>query len=83
MTNNIVIKAEKDQAEKSDIEAAMKRNWFFHNQDIKVSVSGNKVTLNGRVNSFYAKDEAEQIAWNAAGICAVANDIVIVNAYAD
>ena len=83
VSNKIVIKAEKDEVEKKDIESALKRNWYFNDQDIEVSVSGNNVKIKGRVNSYYAKDEAEQIAWNAPGVSTVDNEIIIVNDYAD
>jgi osmotically-inducible protein OsmY len=78
VTNNIKIKAEKnDEIEKEEIERALMRNWSIDNQDIRVEVSGNKVTLNGTVHSLYQKDEAGQIAWNAPGVWNVANELVI------
>jgi osmotically-inducible protein OsmY len=83
LSNNIRIKSEKDTIEKKDIEAALKRNWYFNDQDIEISVTGNNVKLTGRVSSYYAKDEAEQIAWNAPGVATVDNEIIIVNDYAD
>jgi osmotically-inducible protein OsmY len=78
VTNNISIKSEKDDSvEKEDIESAIGRNWSVDDEDIEVSVSGNKVTLNGTVSSFYQKDEAERIAWNAPGVWSVDNELVI------
>jgi len=78
VTNNIIIKSEThDEVEKSDIENALERNWSIDDQDISVKVSGNKVTLNGTVESFYQKDEAERIAWNAPGVWSVDNELVI------
>jgi len=78
VTNNITIKSEThDDVEKSDIENALERNWSIDDQDISVKVSGNKVTLNGTVESFYQKDEAERIAWNAPGVWSVDNELVI------
>lgn len=78
VTNNITIKSEtKDAVEKRDIENALERNWSIDEHDIKVKVAGNKVTLNGRVDSFYQKDEAERIAWNAPGVWSVDNELVI------
>jgi osmotically-inducible protein OsmY len=78
ITNNITIKSRNlDQIEKKDIERAFVRNWSVESQDIKVNVSGNKVTLNGTVHSFYQKDEAGRIAWNAPGVCDVDNELII------
>jgi osmotically-inducible protein OsmY len=76
--NNITIRSEsKDEIEKKDIESALGRNWSIDNQDIQVKVSGNKVTLNGTVHSFYQKDEAGRIAWNAPGVWLVENELAI------
>jgi len=52
-------------------------NWSIDDDDIRVKVSGNRVTLNGTVNSFYQRDEAERIAWNAPGVSSVDNELVI------
>jgi osmotically-inducible protein OsmY len=76
--NNIKIKSETaDAIEKKDIENALVRNWSTDDQDIRVKVSGNRVTLNGTVDSLYQKDEAERIAWNAPGVWTVDNELVI------
>ncbi|HEX7413057.1 MAG TPA: BON domain-containing protein [Bacteroidia bacterium] len=78
VTNNITIKSSvHDEIEKRDIELALGRNWAINDQDIHVSVLGHKVTLIGKVSSFYQKDEAERIAFNAPGVWAVDNELVI------
>jgi osmotically-inducible protein OsmY len=78
VTNNIKIKPNtQDAIEKINIEHALARNWAVDDEDIKVRVSGNKVTLNGTVHSFYQKDEAGRIAWNAPGVSTVDNELVI------
>jgi osmotically-inducible protein OsmY len=78
VTNNIIIKSDtKDMLEKEAIESALMRNWSIDDDDIEVQVNGNKVTLNGTVRSFYEKDEAERIAWNAPGVWNVDNELVI------
>jgi len=80
--NNITIQPEShDEVEKKGIERALERNWSIGDQDIQVKVSGSKVTLNGTVHSFYERDEADRIAWNAPGVCIVDNELVIE--YAD
>lgn len=82
VTNYIKIKPEtNDEIEKKNIENALERNWAINDINIKVSVTGNKVTLNGKVESFYQKDEAERIAWNATGVSSVENNLYIE--YAD
>jgi osmotically-inducible protein OsmY len=78
LTNNIKIETDNaDDIEKKDIERAIDRNWAMNNQDIQVYVSGNKVTLNGTVHSFYQKEEAERMAWNAPGVWTVNNELLI------
>lgn len=78
VTNNITIKTNlHDAIEKMDIERALSRNWSIDAEDIKVAVSGNHVTLNGIVDSIYQKDEAGRIAWNAPGVRAVDNELII------
>lgn len=78
VTNKIKIKSEThDEIEKMDIKNALRRNWSIHDEDIEVKVSGNRVTLNGTVNSFYQRDEAERIARNAPGVWTVDNELVI------
>ena len=83
VSNNIRIKSEVDVVEQKDIEAALKRNVSFDNQDIEVIVLDKNVKLTGRVYSYYAKDEAERMAWNTRGVCTVENELIIVNNYAD
>jgi osmotically-inducible protein OsmY len=76
--SNIKIKSDThDAIEKADIECALERNSSIDDLGIQVDVAGNNVTLKGIVNSFYAKDEAEQIAWNAPGVWTVDNELVI------
>ena len=76
--NNITVENESvDNVEKADIEKAISLNWSVSNQDIVVSVTANRVTLNGSVASLYQKEEAGRIAWNAPGVWSVQNDIEI------
>ena len=76
VSNDIKIKAEtQDQIEKKDIENALARNWSLDRHHIQVKVSGNNVTLSGTVDSWYQKDEAGRIAWNAPGVLAVNNEL--------
>jgi osmotically-inducible protein OsmY len=78
LTNNIIIETDSaDDIEKAAIERAIARNWAMNNQNVQVYVSGNKVTLDGIVHSFYQKEEAERMAWNAPGVWAVNNELII------
>ena len=78
VSNNIKIKTHKDDVlEKADIESALERNWSVSNQDIQVKVSGHKATLTGTVDSWYQKDEASRIAWNAPGVWSVDNELLV------
>lgn len=76
--NDIKIEAEVyDQIEKEAIEKAFECSWSINNDDIKVEVEGNEVTLSGIVDSYYVKEEAERIAWNAHGVTAVNNELIV------
>jgi osmotically-inducible protein OsmY len=78
LTNDIRVTAETtDEIEKKDIENALKRSWSMDGLDVQVRVAGNAVILNGTVDSFYQKDEAVRMAWNAPGVCKVNNELVI------
>lgn len=78
LTNNIQISPETHNGiEKEDIERALGCNWLMDDQDIQVEVSGKNVTLNGVVNSYFQKYEAERIAWCAPGVCTVNNELAI------
>ena len=78
VSNNITIKSEThNEVEKKDIESALKRTWSIDDRDIKVKVTGHTVTLTGMVNSWYQKDEASRVAWNAPGVWVVENELVV------
>lgn len=78
VSNNIKIKSvTQDEIEKKDIESALARNWSLQDLDIQVKVSGTKVTLTGNVESWYQKNEAGRIAWNAPGALSVDNELII------
>jgi osmotically-inducible protein OsmY len=83
VSNNIKIKSEShDTVEETDIENALKRNWSIYYTDITVKVVGHKATLTGTVNSTYQREEAGRIAFDAAGIWTVNNELVVDYDYA-
>ncbi len=78
VTNDITIRSESmESVEKAGIVSALKRNWAFHENDIRVKVSGHHATLSGTVDSLYQKTQAGSIAWNAPGIWAVDNELIV------
>jgi osmotically-inducible protein OsmY len=78
ITSNIkIISKNADKIEKAAIENALSRNWSINDNDIEVKVKANEVTLSGVVDSYYQKDEAERIAWNAPGVWSVNNELAV------
>jgi osmotically-inducible protein OsmY len=77
VTNNITIVSDHSEIEKKDIEYALARNWAINELGVKVTVSGNQVTLSGVVHSLYQKDQAEIISWNAKGVKSVVNELYV------
>jgi osmotically-inducible protein OsmY len=78
VSNNITIKSEtEDRIEKKDIENAFRRNWSLDEKNITVKVLEHKVTLTGSVDSWYQKDEAARIAWNAPGVWEIDNKLAV------
>jgi osmotically-inducible protein OsmY len=78
VSNTITIKTEtQEKIEKKDIESGLRRNWSIDGKNIAVKVSGHEATLTGTVSSWYQKDEAGRIAWNAPGVWAVDNELVV------
>jgi osmotically-inducible protein OsmY len=78
VSNDITVKPRTEDAiERADIESALKRNWSVSGKDIRVAVSGHKATLTGTVDSWYEKEEAGRIAWNAPGVWNVGNELIV------
>jgi osmotically-inducible protein OsmY len=77
ITDNITIEASDDQVEEEAIEKALRRNWFIDDSEIEVHVSNHDVTLTGSVESWYERNKAARIAWNAPGVWSVNNQLVV------
>ncbi|TFF37496.1 BON domain-containing protein [Mucilaginibacter psychrotolerans] len=77
-TNNLVIAPETAAAlEKRTIEHALLRYSATVDQNIRVNIEANTITLNGTVQSYYQKEEAEKIAWNTPGVMLVKNELIV------
>jgi len=77
-TNAIRIQPDSsDEIEQQAIQRAIRRSSSMDDQDIHVYVKENHVTLDGVVNSYFQKEEAERIAWSAPGIATLKNELSI------
>jgi hyperosmotically inducible protein len=59
------------------IEMALRRHADIEAQNVRVTVSGNTVELDGTVNSWSEKAAIETAAWSAAGVTTVKDRITI------
>jgi osmotically-inducible protein OsmY len=59
------------------IKAAFKRNAEFEAKNVVVTTDGGKVTLSGRVDSYYERTLAETTAWSAPGVTHVHDQITV------
>jgi len=76
--NNIIIKSSGiEEVSKINIERALERNLYINDRHIRVNVSGSEVKLEGTVGSWYEKDEAARISWNAPGVSSVENELIV------
>jgi osmotically-inducible protein OsmY len=64
---------------KTAIEAAVLRNAQLVSREITVDVTGSEVTLGGTVRSFAERRQAEYVAWSAAGVTGVTNDLAVTS----
>jgi osmotically-inducible protein OsmY len=62
---------------KTAIEDALRRNAELEDRDVKVSVAGNRVTLEGRVASWRARRVVEDAAWSVAGVTEVTDQLIV------
>jgi osmotically-inducible protein OsmY len=78
LTNNLELVPEtRDHLEKRIIEHALLRYSATVGQNIRVKVEDNMIYLNGTVESIYQKEQAEKNVWNAPGVLAVKNELII------
>jgi osmotically-inducible protein OsmY len=77
--NNITLKSQPQPADvKARIESALKRSAELDGNTIRVSVSGETVILDGTVDSWAARDTAEDAAWAAPGVRAVEDRLSVI-----
>ncbi len=59
------------------IEAAFKRSANFNAKQVHVTVDNGNVTLEGNLPTWTERDTASRVAWNAAGVMTVNNQIMV------
>lgn len=63
---------------KKRIEDALHRSAELEAQNVKVSVKGDTVTLEGRVQAYFERELAERAAWTAPGVKHVVDHLLVV-----
>ena len=82
VTNLITIKPKVVASEiETSIEAAFERNALLDAEGVHVETSGNKVTLSGTVRNYAERDEAQRVAWAAAGVYSVDNLLTVESSW--
>lgn len=72
-----IISPAQEKIETEAIEQALQRSVLTGDQEIHVKVSGNTITLTGKVNSLFQKGEAERITRNTPGIKSITNQLFV------
>jgi osmotically-inducible protein OsmY len=65
--------------DKDAVEAAIRRNLPMYARAIAVGVHGHTLTLSGTVGSSTQRRRVERLAWAAAGVSTVENNVVIAS----
>jgi osmotically-inducible protein OsmY len=78
VTNLITIKPRVQSGDiKLRIEEALKRNALIEADGIHINVENGKVTLEGRVHTWYERDVLETAVWAAPGVNAVDDRVTV------
>ncbi|GJD32229.1 hypothetical protein PMNALOAF_3497 [Methylobacterium adhaesivum] len=80
VTNLVAVRPDvQPKAVRDRILEAFRRSALFEADAIKVSVEGDKVTLEGAVTAWAERDAAERAAWSVPGVRAVEDRIVALS----
>jgi osmotically-inducible protein OsmY len=80
VTNTIALTSTEPASEvKAAIDAAILRNAQLDSRDFTVDAHGGDVTLRGTVRSWAERRQAEYVAWSAAGVTSVTNDLAVTS----
>lgn len=63
---------------RTEIDELFKRDSHVDADAISITVDGSKVTLTGKVHSWYERNEASRAAWSIRGVTAVDNQIGVL-----
>lgn len=78
ITDKIIVKAHPAKTDvKERIVEAFERGARKEAQDVRVSVAGSTVTLEGSVHTWAEYEAAEHAAWSAIGVSMVRNKLVV------
>jgi len=78
VTNFLAVRPKVDATNiKYRIEDALKRNAEIEASDIRVIVSGDVVTLEGKVRAWYERGVAERAAWAVPGVVSVDDRLIV------
>lgn len=79
VVDNIKLKSQPQPTDiKSRIENALKRNAELDSKSIRVAVADGTVTLEGTVDTWSARDTAEDAAWSAPGVRTVLDRLSVI-----
>jgi osmotically-inducible protein OsmY len=78
IANDIAIKSPVSTIDvKSRIEKAFRRHAQLDADKIRVDISGGAITLEGEVQSWLEREEAESAVWAAPGVTSVKDHLVV------
>jgi len=76
--NTIAIRSNPDDViNTKDIYKALLRSGSLNCEGMKLEAHGHTLTLTGSIDSWYEKEEAARIAWNAPGVLKVDNQLAV------
>jgi osmotically-inducible protein OsmY len=78
VVNNIVVRPRVQASDvKTKIENALRRRAEIEARDIRVSVTNDKVTLDGKVDNWDERQAVERAAWSAPGVRIVEDHLTV------